>query len=342
MLGYVVRRLLSSVLVLFAITMVTFLSFRTTPDNPACLVVDCTQQVSKAELKAVDHKLGVDRPVYVQYAHFVWRMLRHGSFGKSWLGMPIDAMIRLALPQTASIVLGGLAVLLLLALPLGVLSALRSETLIDRAVLIVSILGIALHPLVVGYLLRLFFSTKLHLLPPNGYCKIHGPHPAYNFAGPQGFVQISGCGNGVTAWAKHLVLPWFTFAMFFLPLYVRMIRAHVIETLNQPHVATARAKGASELKVIRAHVLRIAMLPVATMLALDLGGALMASIYIEVSYNFNGIGSLMLNLLAGNHVSFDVPMIAALFFLIGGVVIAVNLVADLVHASLDPRIRLGA
>jgi peptide/nickel transport system permease protein len=340
--AYVARRLLSGLLILFALTFATFLIFRTIPLDPACLVLDCGPKstVTEAQLKAKDHELGVDRPVYVQYGKYVWRLLRHGNFGSSWSRGPIDAVVKAAFPATASVVVGGMVVLLLLALPLGILSAVKAESPIDRIVLAVSILGIALHPLVIAYLLRRLFHSDLSLLPSSGYCPISGSSvPIQGFEHGQ-TIQMS-CSTPVLAWAYHLALPWLTFACFFLALYTRMIRTRVLETLQLPHVATARAKGASSLRVLRRHVLRIALLPLATMVALDIGGALMASIYIEASFQLNGLGSLMIDLLEGNHISYDLPIIAAITFAIGGLVVVLNLVADLVHAGADPRIRIA-
>jgi peptide/nickel transport system permease protein len=139
-----------------------------------------------------------------------------------------------------------------------------------------------------------------------------------------------------------MILPWLTFALFFLPLYTRMIRARVLETLDASHVAAARAKGASEFRVLRSHVLRPALLPIVTMVGMDLGGALMAAMYIETMYGLGGFGSIMLSTIAGGgaNFGFDLPLIAALFFVIAVAVILLNLVVDLLYGWLDPRVRL--
>lgn len=346
--GYIIRRLLSGLVVLCAITMVTFLIDRVVPFDPACVVLNCfgSGAATPAQLKAEDHRLGVDRPIYVQYGKFVWRLIRHGSFGNSWRGVEIDTALRAALPQTASIVLGGVFVLLLLAIPLAVVSATRAQTLIDRTILLVSIFGIAFHPFIIGFLLRRTFAEHLHLAPAYDYCPLHGQAavlypPSLNGLLPPSGQTFKAC-VGPLGWAHHLVLPWFTFALFFLPIYVRLIRGRILETFQQPHVAAARAKGASELRLLRSHVLRLALLPLAAMVALDIGGALMASIYIEYVYNFNGLGKLVVSLLAGDHIGYDLPLIAAIFFTIAAIIVVLNLIADLVGGSLDPRVRIRA
>lgn len=146
---------------------------------------------------------------------------------------------------------------------------------------------------------------------------------------------------GLGHWTTHLILPWITFALFFLPLYVRLIRTRVLETLSEPHVATARAKGASELHVIFRHVLRPALIPLTPMVAMDLGGALMAAIYIEFVFTLGGIGSIVLQVLSPERAGYDLPLVAALFFVIAAFIVLLNLIADVVQAALDPRIRVS-
>lgn len=333
------RRILASAATLLALTLATFLIFKTIPLDPACLRVNCGQgaTVTKAQLKAIDHQLGADRPILVQYKDFVWKLARHGSFGESWTNANINDTVRSSLAHTGSILLGGVILLLLVSIPLGVVSALHPNTLLDRGILFGSIFGIALHPLIIGFLLRQTFGTTLHLLPVSQYCSITKPHA---IAPPPGVTtsQPLSC-HGVGHWATHLILPWITFAVFFLPLYVRLIRTRVLETLSEPHVTTARAKGASERHVIGRHVLRPALVPLTPMVAMDLGGALMAAIYIEFVFTLGGIGSVVLQVLSPDRTGYDLPLVAALFFVIAAAIVLLNLIADIVQVALDPRIR---
>jgi len=343
---YAVRRALSGLLLLFAMSVVTFALFRLIPLPAGCLIVPCGPGTATgdAQIAAAAHELGTDRPIPVQYAKFVWGIVRHGSFGSSWVHGSIDLAIRQAAPRTISVLVGGAILLLLLAIPLGVLSAVRAQQRIDRIVLSLSILGVALNPFLVGLFLTKFFADYVHVAPHGGYCYLlsapslppRDPRLAPGALGPPPCA-------GPLPWAYHMILPWLTFALFFLPLYTRMIRARVLETLDTQHVAAARAKGASEFRVLRSHVLRPAMLPLVTMIGMDLGGALMASMYIESIYGLNGFGSLMLGSVAGNGTQFgyDLPLIAALFFVIATAVIVLNLVVDLLYGWLDPRVRLA-
>ena len=342
--AYIFRRVLSGILLLFAVTLGTFAVFRLVPSTPACLVLACGpgSQTTQAQLDAAEHRLGADQPVPEQFGRFVWRIFRHGSFGPGWGSGSIDRAVRAAVPKTLSILVGGVFFLLLLAIPLGALSAVRAQTVVDRAVFVGALFGIALHPFVVGYLLKLFFVDHLHLTPPDGYCHLM---PAHGFLPLEQSIFVNGhplrqriCG-GPIGWAHHLILPWLTFALFFLPLYVRMIRAQVLDRLDDQHVATARAKGASELRVLRSHVLRPALMPLATMIGMDLGAALTAVIYLETIFSFKGIGALMLGNAGAGQATYDLPMIAAIFFLVAASVVLLNLLVDLLYAWLDPSIR---
>jgi peptide/nickel transport system permease protein len=343
---YLVRRLLSGLVMLFAVTLLTFAIFRLIPFTPACIIVPCGpgSTTTDAQIRAAEHKLGTDRPVPVQYAKFVWGIFGHGTFGRSWTGGSIDDSLRAALPQTTSVLLGGIVVLLLLAIPLAALSALRAQTAVDRAILLFAILGIALHPLLLGVGLVNVFSGYLHILPFGSYCHLlpvkHQP-PSTTFVGPPGGATAFGsqCG-GPLVWAQHMVLPWLTFALFFLPLYTRMIRARFLETMDAQYVVAARGRGVPELRLIRSHALRPALLPLVTMIGLDLGGALMAVIYIESIYGLSGLGTLLragiANPVTG---SYDLPVIAAVFFVVAAFTIFVTFVVDILYAWLDPRVR---
>ena len=343
---YIVRRVLSGLVMLFAITLMTFAVFRLIPFTPACIIVPCGPgtHTTDAQIRAAEHKLGTDRPVPVQYAKFVWGVFRHGTFGRSWrTGGSVDESLRAALPRTISVLLGGVVVLLLLAIPLAALSALRPQPAVDRAILLFAILGIALHPLLLGVGLTNFFAGFLHILPLGSYCHFlpvkAQPPPAFGPPVGTSPAAIQPACGGPLLWAQHLVLPWLTFALFFLPLYTRMIRARFLETMDAQYVVAARGRGVPELRLIRSHALRPALVPLVTMIGLDLGGALMAVIYIETIYGLSGIGTLLLNGIANTSGTYDLPLIAAVFFIVAAFTIFVTFVVDVLYAWLDPRVR---
>lgn len=328
MLTFATRRALSGAVLIASLTFLTFLVFNTIPTNPACLVVPCGPHTTTndADIKAANHRLGIDRPVVVQYGKFVWRLLRHGDLGTSWTGSGnVRTQISTALPVTASLVAGGMILMLLLALTLGCFSAVRPHSLPDRGLLAITVVGLAVHPFVLGIGLRRLFADQLGA-PSSGYCTIRS-----------GF----GC-SGISAWAAHLAVPWLVFALLFLPLYMRLIRARLLEALNEPWVATARAKGASETRVLLGHTLRNAMGPVLPLIAIDAGTALTAAIYIETVFGLPGLGHLAVQAFSGEAGGYDLPLTAGLVTTVGAFVVALNLTADVAGAWLDPRLRLRA
>src|SRR5581483_7014306 len=238
------------------------------------------------------HYLGLDRPIYVQYGHFVGRLVLHGNLGHSWYNREsVNKIILEAAPVTASLVIGGAIFWMLIAIPVGVLSALRPRSLLDRGAMTFVLIGISAHPLWIGLLLAYFVGYKAGLTPITGYADFFSPPP--------------GQAGGPVQWAYHLILPWITFMILFTALYVRMIRANVIETLNEDYVRTARAKGASETKVMRSHVLRNAMLPIVTMLGMDVGLSLGGALFTETIFSLPGLGRTSIQAL-GNY---DMPTV---------------------------------
>jgi peptide/nickel transport system permease protein len=347
---YVLRRLLSGLALVFALTLITFTLFRVVPAEPwRAILTERTlggshqpKPITQAEIDAANHKLGVDRPLIVQYGDFVWRIFRHGDFGKTFNGFDVKEGLKHDLPITWSIVGGGAVVLFLLAVPLGVLSALRANTWLDRVILFASIAGVALHPFIIGAGLKGLFGGKLGWLPENTYCPLRGTGflPCTGESGMCVTEPPQPCG-GFVDWSAHLALPWLTFAIIFLPLYMRMIRGAVIDVLPSTYVLTARAKGAGTLRVLRSHVLRNAMLPPLTMIGMEIGIALTVSIYIETIYNIHATGGSALAALGQVGDNFDLNTLAAITFTIAFTVIILNLLVDLAYAWLDPRIRAG-
>jgi peptide/nickel transport system permease protein len=184
------------------------------------------------------------------------------------------------------------------------------------------LIGISAHPLWIGLMFSYFFGYKLGLTPISGYCDVINPDTA--------------CG-GPVEWAHHLILPWATFAILFAAQYVRMIRANVMETLNEDYVRTARAKGAPESRVLRSHVLRNALLVVVTMLGLDIGLALGGAIFTETVYGLPGLGTNLIESIG----TYDLPITQGIVVFATLSIIVFNLLVDLFYAVIDPRIRLS-
>jgi len=321
MVRYLIRRLIWAVVLFFAVTVVSYILFFIIPANPAKQA--CGQACSKADVDRVAHNLGTDRPVYYQYYKFVKNLIWDQSLGFSYFTrQSVNGIVGNAAPVTASLVFGGVILWMLIAIPVGVLSALRPRSLFDRVSMTFVLIGISAHPIWIGLILAYVFGFRLHLTPITGYCDVINPS--------------TDCG-GLLQWAYHMLLPWITFAILFAALYVRMIRANTLDTMNEDYVRTARAKGAPEWRVLRSHILRNAMLPVVTMLGMDIGLALGGAVFTETVYSLPGLGKTAVGALN----NYDIPTVQGVIVFATIAIIIFNLVVDLLYAWVDPRIRLA-
>jgi peptide/nickel transport system permease protein len=234
----------------------------------------------------------------------------------------VNEVLLQAAPVTLSLVLGAAVMWMLIAIPIGIISALRPRSLLDRLMTVPVLIGIAAHPIWLGLILLYFLSHKAQLFPVGGYCDLTGPDYVCN-----GFVQ----------WTWHLILPWLTFALLYAAFYARMIRASIVETMNEDYVRTARAKGASGAQVMKRHVLRNAMLPVVTMLGMDLGLWMGNAIFIESIFGMPGIGRLLTTSLGRR----DLPVMMAIIIFVSVLIVLLNLIVDLIYPLIDPRVRTG-
>jgi peptide/nickel transport system permease protein len=338
--AFLVRRLVSSVVLLLLLTLITFLAFWRIPSEPAAFLIDL-RYATPQQVEQARHVLGADRSIVVQYGRFVWRAL-HGDLGRTWNsqrggftvrepgGKPVAGEALRAAGVTGSIVLGGMVLLVLISIPLGLVSASRPRSLIDRAAVTVGVVGISTHPIVVALMLQLFLASRWHLFAQTGYC---------NFVPQSASADVFDAGaacSGPAGWASHLALPWLTFAFFFVALYSRMIRARMLEVLDEPYIRTARAKGAPQRRVLFRHAMPNTMLPLVTMLAMDIGTAVGISTYIEAVYRLPGLGFQTIRSLGG--AGLDLPMLIGIVLVTGTIIIVLNLVVDLVAVILDPRI----
>ena len=322
MIGYIARRLAWAVVLFFAATFATYLIFYVIPSDPARVVAG--RSATPEQVVEARHYIGSDRPIVVQYYRFVKRITIDRSLGQSFLTrQSVNTTVFAAARKTASIVIGGAIVWLLISIPIGVLSALRPRSLLDRTAMGLVLIGVSAHPVWIGLIFSYFFGYKLGLTPISGYCTVVHHVDA-------------GCG-GPTQWLSHLILPWITFALVFTALYVRLIRASVLETMHEDFVRTARAKGASEWRVLRSHVLRNAMLPVVTVLGLDIALALGGAIFTESVFSIPGLGVTALS----GYTNADLPITIGIVVFATICVIIANLIVDIAYAYIDPRIRLA-
>jgi peptide/nickel transport system permease protein len=320
---YIIRRLLWAVVLFIAVTVVTYIIFFIIPADPARAVAG--KNPTPQMIEDARHYLGTDKPVYIQYVRFLNRLVIHQNLGRSFANREsVNSEVGKAAPVTASLVFGGAIAWMLIALPIGILSALRPRSLLDRASMTFVLVGVSAHPVWIGLIFSYFFGYKWHITPISGYCDFINPSAGADCGGP---VQ----------WAYHMILPWMTFAVLFAALYVRMIRANVLEALNEDYVRTARAKGAPEGRVVRVHVLRNALLPVVTMLGMDIGLALGGAVFTETIYSLPGLGRTAVQALG----TLDLPTVEGIVVFSTLAIIVFNLIVDLLYAWIDPRIRLA-
>ena len=321
MFRYLIRRILWAAVLFLCVTIVTYVIFFIIPANPAQQAAG--KSATPERIAEVEHFLGIDRPIYIQYARFLKRLVWEQSLGTSFATrQEVNDVVLRAAPVTASLVFGGVLFWMLLAVPIGILSALRPRSMLDRASMTFVLIGISAHPVWIGLILAYFFGYKLAWFPITGYCDVINPS--------------TDCG-GPVQWAYHMVLPWATFALLFAATYTRMIRANVMETMNEDYVRTARAKGAPESRVMRSHVLRNAMLAVVTMLGMDIGIALGGAIFTETVFGLPGLGKIAIESIT----AFDLPITLGVVVFATLSIIIFNLFVDLFYAWIDPRIRLA-
>jgi peptide/nickel transport system permease protein len=314
---FVVARLLSFVAVFFAVTLFVFVCFFVLPaqDSPR-------QRGGLAGNIFVQDTYWRHGSMPHQYAEYVWNFLRHGDLGHSYINRePVTDRLRRGAPVTLSLVLGGVVFWLLIAVPLGVLSAFRPRSLLDRGATIFVLICLSAHPVWLSLILGYLVGYRWPILPKSGYCDMINP--------------VGACG-GPVQWTYHLVLPWLVFGLFNAALYTMMIRATVLEALGEEYVQTARAKGAGDVRVVRVHVLRNVLLPLVTMLGMNVGVALGGVIFIESVFGLPGLGAMFRTSLLQR----DLPVTAGIVMFMTLGIMVLNLVVDLLYALLDPRIRV--
>jgi peptide/nickel transport system permease protein len=321
---YLVRRTLWAILLFIVITFVTFVIFFVGPNNPARAV--CGGEQAKREcLVRATAKLGLDQPMPVQYWKFIKQLVIHQDLGESFAtSQSVNQRIKEAAPVTASLVFGGAILWMIIGLSVGIFSALKPRSLTDRFAMIFVLIGVSAHPVWIGLILEYVFGVRL------------GWTPIANYANFFGAPSDSGQPGGPWQWFYHLILPWCTFALLFAALYVRMIRANVMETLNEDFVRTARAKGAPERQVLVSHVLRNALLPVVTMLGMDIGIGLGGAIFTEYVFQLPGLGQTAIIGINNQ----DLAIVQGVIVFATVAIIVFNLLVDLLYAWIDPRIRL--
>jgi peptide/nickel transport system permease protein len=315
---YIIRRLLWVIVLLIVVSAVTFVVFYLLPSaDPA--VLRAGRSPNPALIQAIRKSLGLDRPVYVQYWDYLKNIILHFNFGYSYqFSQPVRTMIFQRLPATISLTVGAVLIWLLIGLPIGIISAVRSRSVLDRTAMGGALLAISAP----SYWLALV--------------------ALYLFANDIGVFKIfdgAGTYTGLTAdparWFGSMIMPWFVLAASFAAFYSRLLRSNLIETMSEDYIRTARAKGLSERRVILRHGVRAAITPIVTVLGLDIGTLLGGAVLIETVFNIPGVGRLAYE----GIINADLPVIQGTVLFGAFFIVIANLVVDIVYAFLDPRVR---
>jgi peptide/nickel transport system permease protein len=323
--SYILRRLLQSVVVIIGVTLVTFLALHAGGD-PTYLFV--SERASFEEIEATRRALGFDRPLHEQYLSYVGDLVR-GDFGQSLsYRQPAMDIVLEALPATMELALFSMLIAIVVAIPLGVLSAIHRGTAWDGSITTFAMFGQSIPNFWMGIMMILFFGLYLRWFPISG----HVP-----------FITPLLDGDIGTAFANlprtilHLILPGIAIGTYSLARNTRLIRSSLLEVLEQDYVRTARSKGLSERRVLVHHALRNAWLPVVTIIGLEFGFLLGGVVVVETVFSYPGIGRLLFAAINQR----DIPLVQAGVTLLAGVFILLNLVVDLVYVRLDPRMKLA-
>ncbi len=321
---YIARRLLLAVLVIIGVTLLTFVSIYLAGD-PAVLYV--SERAGPEELAEARRRLGLDRPLPEQYLNFLAGLAR-GDLGVSLANrVPAMGLVLERLPATLELTFAALIVSNLIAIPIGLISAIRRGTRVDGTIMVVAMLGQSMPGFWLGIMLILFFSVTLRVFPVSGHVPV---------------LQLILQGDVSTALTNlpdalhHMVLPVITISVFTIARNARLVRSALLEVLAQEYVTTARAKGLSERRVIIVHALRNALIPIVTIVALEFGFLLSGVIVTESVFAWPGVGRLVFNAIGQR----DIPVVQAAVVFFALVFVTLNLIVDVLYAYLDPRIRL--
>jgi len=320
---YVIRRLFWAFFLFLVATILTYVIFFVIPTSPAELAAG--KAAKPAIVAHIAHELHLDLPIYQQYWLFLWNMVRHASLGYSFrFGTSVRWVVAQDAPVTASLVFGGAFFWLLAAIPTGIISALRPRSILDRTTMLLVLIGVSAPAVWIGLILAYIFGFKLGWTPIADYCNFFPSH-------------TTGVCSGPVRWAYHLILPWMTFMFLFAAIYTRFVRASVMETSSEDYIRTARAKGASPTRVLIRHVLRNSLLPVVTMLGMDISLSLGGAVFTETVFNLHGLGQDLI----GSALNDDLPVVVGITVFATLAVIVFNFLVDILYAFLDPRIRLS-
>jgi peptide/nickel transport system permease protein len=316
LLRFSIRRLISAAIVLFLVSILTFLIFEAIPNgNPALRLAGRT--ATPADIAAVERAYGFNRPIYIQYLKMMDQIFT-GRIESYTQHVTVFSQIERGFPVTLSLAVGAAVVWLVLAAIFGIVGALKAGSAVDTGISTASFVGISAPSFVVGAILIYLLAFKVHIFPESGY------------VGPS---------TSIPSWLHHMILPWFTLAILYIGIYAQVLRSNILDTLNEDYIRTARAKGIPRRRILVRHVLRTSLIPIVSLWGLDFAALVGGStIIVEEVFNLNGIGQYAAQSIG----SLDVPPVMVVTLFGAFFVVLLNAVVDILYATLDPRIRAGA
>jgi len=323
-LPYLIRRLLLSIPLLFGILLISFVMLKLAPGEPTIVQQDLQARATGAQRETLRQLYGLDQPIHVQFGRWLWRAVRL-DFGHSYMpdGRPVMAKIAERIPITLGLNLLQLVVIFAVAVPLGILSAVRQYSAFDKSMTVFVFVGFATPDFWLALLLMILFGVQLGWLPISGLRSL-------NFE----YLSFWGQVRDVVA---HLVLPVFVAAFGGLAFLSRLMRGSLLEVIRQDYIRTAQAKGVPQRQVIYRHAVRNAVIPVVTLLGLMVPGLLGGSVIIETVFAIPGMGQLFVQ----SAFSRDEPVLMALVVIGASLSLLGNILADVSYGLVDPRIRVG-
>jgi peptide/nickel transport system permease protein len=318
---FLIRRSLQGLLVMWLMTVTVFLIFFIGPGPSAVARVLAGREATPAQVVEVSHRLLLDRPVYVQYGHFIWLLL-HGNLGYDYYhDQSVNSIIAQAFPITLSLVVGASILWLAMGVLSGIVSAVKTRSLWDRTFTTLALLFYSMPTFVLGFLLILGLYYELNI------------HHIDVFPAPGTWVPFT---QNPLQWARGLILPWFTLALVLAATYTRLTRGSMLDVSGEDYIRTARSKGMSERRVIFRHNLRASLTPVVTQFGLDVGVSVGGVIITEAVFALPGMGYTAVTAIGQQ----DLPVVIGVVIVAASGVIVANLLVDIFYAVIDPRVRL--
>jgi peptide/nickel transport system permease protein len=315
---FLVYRTMIGVFVLWLVSIAVFAMFFVLPSNVARTLGG--RQATPETIALINHRLGLDQPIWKQYLDFLGNALR-GDLGYDYYHqVPVTEIIGQALPITLSLAVGAAIIWMVLGVVNGVVSATHPRGIADRGLTVFSLVFYSVPPFLLGLVLLYFLYFKLTLAG-------HDWFPA------GGYVPLS---QGIGPWAQHMILPWLALALVSAATYTRLTRGAMLDVLGEDYVRTARSKGVSENRVVYRHALRSALTPVLTQFGIDMGQLVGGVVVIETVFSLPGLGKTAFDALGQQ----DLPVIIGIVLLGAAAVIVANIVVDVMYAVLDPRVRV--